>query len=123
MPLRFTLLKDRFGVLLVGATELVGFRPAADVAEKLRLFEILALAGGPEELHEANFNLFMAGRFLELAGAPPEGFADQLGILESDLQERALAGGLEVRDRSFVEMPYVVELVAALKLRPPGRAE
>ena len=43
---------------------------------------------------------------------------DQIGILQSDLQQRPLSGCLVVGHGCFVEMPHIVEFVAVFEVRP-----
>jgi hypothetical protein len=90
------------------------------LSQELRLVEILCPCA---KLHEADFDFLVPGRLLELVGGRAERLADQICILDPDIQQRPLAGGLMVRDGRLVEMADIVKLVAYRQLRPAGGAE
>ncbi len=75
-----------------------------------------AIAGHAIQLHERELDLLVPGRVVPAVRA--EHLADQIGAFDRDVQQRALAGRLEVRDGGLVEMALVVELVARRQPRP-----
>ena len=95
-------------------------RVAAGFEEELGELDILFVAGHAIELGEAHFDDLVAGRRDVLV--PAEGIANEVGALEGDIQQRALAGGLVMGDGGLVEVAEVVKLVAARKIAPAHRA-
>jgi hypothetical protein len=50
----------------------VSVGPPSDVTKEPGLIQILALAGGTEELYQPDLDLFVPGRFLKLIGPGPK---------------------------------------------------
>ena len=53
-----------------------------------------------------------------LAGTRPEHGVDMVGIAAHDVEQLALAGGMEVGDRRLDQMSGAIELVAVAQVRP-----
>jgi hypothetical protein len=116
---------DGFGLLGHGRLRLVvgAARPgeavgAARVQHELGEREVAGVAGDAVELGEAHFGDLVARPDGRLAGT--EGLLQQSRAFERDVEQGALAGGLVVRDRGFVEVAEVVELVAIDALQFPA---
>ncbi len=107
---------DREGVAggVLGPAEIT----AALVEEELGQIEMIAAAGDAGELGQADLDLLVAGEAAAEAGAASEGPQEQVGVLEGDVEESPLAGGLVVGDGRFVHVPGVVELVADAEVGP-----
>ncbi|OPZ76999.1 MAG: hypothetical protein BWY77_01778 [bacterium ADurb.Bin431] len=104
-------------VLAVGSVEFPAAALfAADFEQKTGGLKILFLRGDAVEFGQSHFDNLMAGGRLGTAGA--EGGADEVGVLEGDLEEIAFAGRLVMGHGGFIEMTHVVELVAHVELRP-----
>ena len=101
----------------------MGLRPASQIAEILRLIEILDVPGDPKQLDQPNLDFLMPGRFVQLSRGGSEGFADQVCAFERDVEQTTLVRGLEMRHRRFVKVPEIIEFVASRQLGPAGGAE
>ena len=111
---RLGLRRDRLVILAVALPV------AAGVQEELREVEIVASAGDPVQLHQAHFHDLVPRGIV--APARPEDRAEEIGVLQRDVEESALARRLEVRGRRLEKMPGIVELVAEHRLvHPPLR--
>ena len=88
----------------------------------LRELEVLRVTCRLVEAAEADLNLLVAGHFAALSLAEAERLCDEVGVLDRDVEERALARHLVVRHGGLVEMAHVVEFagvaVPAERLRP-----
>ncbi len=89
--------------------------------KKLAVSRVLSIAGRAVHLHEADLDLLVSRHVL--SALRTERRRDEIGVLDCDVEEGALAGGLKVRDRRFVQMTGVVQLVAAVLVRPTLGAE
>ena len=118
----FILLVDWLVILLIRAAKLVGIFATAQLNVEPSKVEVALLAGDAVEFTEANLDLLMAGRFLELIFAGAESLAEHISVLRGHVEQRAFAGGLEVGGGGFIEMTDVVEFVAAGEIRPAGLA-
>ena len=76
------------------------------VQEELGQLQITFVTRNVVELHQANFDLLMPGHVAPLAR--PEDTFDQVGVLERNIEQRALARGLEMRHSRLVQVPDVV---------------
>ena len=103
------LVHDRQMVLRVLAVKVVPVRPAAGVEEELGEREVLVVAGGAGELDEADLDLLVAGRVLQLVGA--EDVVHQVGVLDRRVEQGAVAGRLPVGDGGLVEVAGIVKFV------------
>jgi len=118
---RLTLFQYGDVVLAVGAVEFTAAAFfAADVEQEAGGLEILFFTGDAVEFCQPHFDHLMAGGKLNPAGA--ESGANEVGALEGHIEEVALAGGLEMGGRGFVEMAHVVQFVAHMEFRPAALA-
>ena len=101
-------------VVAIGAAAVVG--AAALIQEELGKVEIARLAGDLVELDQPNLDFLVAGHIMAFAGAKDG--VNQVGVLDRDVQHRALARGAIVGDRRFIEMADVVQLVVDAQMRP-----
>lgn len=93
---------------------------AALIEEELRLVQVLAIAGRARQLHEGELDFLVPGDVVPAGRS--ERATDEVGALDRDVEQRALAGRLEVRDRRLVQMALVVQLVAGVQPRPAFRS-
>ena len=91
---------------------------AALVDEELGEVEIALLAGDAGELDQRQFDLLVAAVAAELAFAGAEDRVDVVGIAAHDVEQLALAGGLEVGDRRLDQVAGAVELVVVAQVGP-----
>jgi hypothetical protein len=89
--------------------------------EVVRGVEVFRLAGRAVHLHEADLD-FLVPRHL-LPSIRTERRRNEIRIPDRDVEQRALAGRLKMRDGRLVEMSGVVQLVAAVFVRPALRTE
>ena len=118
---RFALLGHGQVVLGVAEVVVVGLQVAAVglaalVEKELREIEEATLPGRAVELHQADFDLLVAGNVAHPAG--PEDAVDQFRVADRHLQQGALAGGLVVGDGGLVQVTDVVQLMADQQVRP-----
>ena len=110
-------------ILGVLAVEVLAFLlVAAHVDEELGEVEVFLVAGGTVESDEADLDFFVAGHVGELSGVGAEYLGDEVGVLDSDVEEVSFAGGLVVGDGCFVHMAHVVEFMAVIQAGPAGIA-
>jgi hypothetical protein len=115
---RLALLDHLLLRLVVLAARPLGAVGATLVQQELRERQVARVAGHPVELDEAHLGDLVPGpdRLLSRTKRPVQ----QLRRPESHVQQAALAGGLVVRHRRFVEVTQVVELVAVHLLADPA---
>ena len=89
---------------------------SAHVDKVLRELEVLRVTRRLVEAAEADLDLLVSGHFAALTLAETERLCDEVGVLDRDVEERALARHLVVRDGSLVEVAHVVELAGVAVL-------
>ncbi len=113
---RLILLDNRFMVLSVFAVGFAIFQPAASIEEKICLIQVFLVAGLPVKLDQPDVDFLVAGRNIHSIRA--EYFADEIGVLQGNVENLSLAGSLEVSHCSLVEVARAVELMSPPDIRP-----
>ena len=94
-----------------GRIVLGGVRFATLVEKEFREVEVPPVVRRLIQAHQCELDLLVPGRVTPRGGA--ERLPNQVGVPDRDVHQRPLPGRCRVRDGRFVQMPEVVQLVAA----------
>ena len=121
VPHRLILFHQRLVILAVVAEEFPVGTVAALFHEEARHVQVLLVARCPVQFHQAQLDFRVTGCRILPAGT--EHLADQIGILDGHIKERALSSGLEMSHRSLVHVAYIVQFVGELDVLPTFLAD
>ena len=91
---------------------IIAARPAAAHGDEIfGEVEVARVAGDAVKPDEAHFDDFMSGPEMQLVGTGAEGLAQEIGLLERDVEQIGFAGGLVMGGGGLEQMARVVKFV------------